>query len=414
MKNIHRRHVLTSIGVGGTLAGGYILCRGASNASFSDWDPMLDTWPLQRYDTSNTAYNPHANPPRSKPTKQKLADISSDGQSNLKTPLISSNHIAVFGPSLTILSRDDNSVVYKDNRESPAAGFGPTRDAHLYFARSNRQPGNNGLDIVDLKIEDGRIEQSSQSFDVGPISGLIVGANELYFGTPSREINGVSHGDSRVWRVDGKMPAVSSNQMYAVGAPNGVVSYQKQFGISRWVEVGPKRQWTGDWLEGQVHRPAVGNNQLLVGTRHVGVEPGRGTITAYNIDDGSQQWQQQFSGIDASTPAISGSHGFTTIGKEGSSNNEVIALELRKGNKIWEDTVDWKLSSSPVVGGDTFLVTGLALDNGIVSSKMVRAYDITSGEKLWTVSFDGGNPSSVAVAGNEIFVTADSSLYSIS
>lgn len=401
MTSITRRQLL---GGGAALAaGGYSghrLLQGVPDADFDAWVPAQDTWPLLRYDAANTAHNPHASPPRQAPRRRTLTSVESHVR-----PLVGSSRIVLYGSTLASYSRESSNVTTVTDAKVLHAGIGPDGNLHAVQRADDTEPH---YSVVSY---DGATETNRYSIHDDHPNSLTVGTKEAYVGTSTRKMLAIQSG-AKNWQVDGMMPALAEGRLYAAGASNGVVAYAERSGFNRPLSAGPKQMWTGKWISGQVHQPAVANGRLVTGTYDL--PPNEGVVVAYDTENGDRLWEPRNLGMDVATPAVVGDRGYTAVGTEGLQSGRVVALDLRTGETLWEDETDW-YAYAPVVSEETLIVLGQVRESGEISAGKVRAYDTTSGEELWTVTFESAVPNraGVGLVGERVYVTIATTLYEL-
>lgn len=401
MATITRRHLLgggAALAVGGY--SGHRLLQGAPDADFDAWMPAQDTWPLPRYDAANTAHNPHASPPRQAPTRRTLTSVEPHVR-----PLVGSSRIVLYGSTLASYSRESSTATTVTDAKVLHAGLGPDGTLHAVQRTDEIEPR---YAVVSY---DGAAETNRFPIHNDHPNSLTVGTKEAYVGTSSRKILAIQSG-AKSWQVDGMMPALTEDRFYAAGASNGVVAYAERSGLNRPLSAGPKQLWTGKWISGQVHRPAVANGQLVVGTYDI--PPNGGVVVAYDTENGDRLWEPRNLGMDVATPAVVGDRGYTAVGTEGLQSGRVVALDLTTGETLWEDETDW-YAYAPVVSEETLVVLGQVRENGEISAEKVRAYDTASGEELWTVTFESAVPkrAGISLVGERVYVTIGTTLYEL-
>ncbi|MFD1634793.1 PQQ-binding-like beta-propeller repeat protein, partial [Haloplanus ruber] len=213
----------------------------------------------------------------------------------------------------------------------------------------------------------------------------------------------------RRWRVDGTMPALVDNRLYAAGAPlDGTVAYAERTGCDRSLRPGPRRAWSAGPVSGFVHAPAVADGRLVVGT----YAEGGGVVAAVDAISGDPLWEPRPLGVDVATPAVVGTHGYVATGTDDRRAGLVAALDLRTGESEWRDETEWH-ALTPAVGGDTLVVAGEAREGGEVVGGVVRAYDRAGGERLWTHRFETPGVGGLALVGGRVLVAAGSSVYEL-
>jgi len=406
MPSLSRRRLL---GGGAALAAGAYaarrLDRGATDADFASWTPDPETWPLPRYDPANTAHNPHASPPRERPSASEIATLQATDDSPYLRPLVGPDRLAAYGSGLLVVPRDGESVRVGD-ASAQRAGFGP--DGRLHAVRSVSEDLGARSALVGYAGDDLR-EAYRFPIDSDYVSSLTVGARELYVGTPNRDIRAVDPGSGRDWRVGGTKTALAHGRLYATEATGrGTVAYEERTGLDRRLDVGPRRVWSAGWITGEANPPAVADGRVAVGS--LGTDGG--ALAAYDADSGERLWAPRPLGLNVSTPALVGGRGYVAAGTDGLESGLVAAINLATGESIWRDEVEW-YAFAPAVGGDTLVVAGERRTANEPTDGVVRAYDRHSGEALWTVTVEAWDPDGLALAGDRVLVAGDASLYEL-
>jgi TolB-like protein len=401
MPSITRREFVGAglVGAAGVY-GASRLHRGATDATFDAWTPDPGTWPLPRYDSANTAFNPNAGPPREGPTASRIASAATAARRPRLSPLVGADHLVVYGSGFAAFPRGGRDAVRERDAPTPLAGFGPDGRLHAVVRDDADAPATLvGYGAADLR------ETTRFGLDADHPQGLIVGSRETYVGGQDGTLRALDPDSGRRWRVDGAMPALDDGRLYAADAPlDGTVAYAERTGLDRRLGVGPARAWSAGTTDGFPDRPAVANGRVVLGTH----AEGGGVLAAVDADSGERLWTQPF-GRDVSTPAVVGDRGYVAVG--GDATGFVAAVDLSSGETVWRDDVDWR-ASTPAVGGETLVVAGERRENGERAGGVVRAYDTASGDVLWTQAFDAP-PTGVALVEDRVVVTAGSELYAL-
>jgi len=402
MPSITRREFVGAGLVGA--AGVYVasrLYRGATDATFDPWTPAPGTWPLPRYDPTNTAFNPTASPPREAPMARRITSAAMAARRPRLSPLVGADHLVVYGSGFAAFPRGGGEAVRERDGPTPLAGFGSDGRLHAVVrGDADASAALVGYDgTADLR------ETTRFGLDTDHPQGLIVGSRETYVGGQDGTLRAVDPDSGRRWRVDGAMPALGDDRLYAADAPlDGTVAYAERTGLDRRLGVGPNRAWSAGPTDGFPDRPAVANGRVVLGTH----AEGGGVLAAVDADSGERLWTHPF-GRDVSTPAVVGDRGYVAVGHD--ADGFVAAVDLSTGETAWRDDVDWR-ASTPAVGGETLVVTGERRTNGERTGGVVRAYDTDSGDVLWTHAFDSP-PAGVALVENRVVVTVGSELYAL-
>ncbi|MFB6255408.1 MAG: PQQ-binding-like beta-propeller repeat protein [Haloplanus sp.] len=348
MPSISRRAFLAAAGTVITAGsyGAYRLHRGATDATFDPWDPAPGTWPLPRYDRANTAHNPHASPPRERPTARRVASATMADRQPRLVPLVGGDHLVVYGSGLAAYPRDGGEPIRERDAPTPLAGVGPGGRLLTVERAAADAPASLVAYASDLR------ETARIGLDADHPQGLVVGSREAYVGGQDGTLRAVDPESGRRWRVDGAMPALGDGRLYAADAPlDGVVAYGERMEFDRRLTVGPKRLWSAGPTDGFPDRPAVADGRVILGT----VAEGGGVLAAVDADTGERLWELRALGRDVSTPAVVEGRGYAAVGRD--EAGLVVAVDLSTGETRWRDAVDWR-ASTPVVGGRTLVVAG--------------------------------------------------------
>ncbi|ESP88732.1 outer membrane protein assembly factor BamB family protein [Candidatus Halobonum tyrrellensis] len=402
MPAITRRRVVAGAAAAAAVGyGGYRAVEGASDADTGAWTPERGTWPLARYDAANTAYNPHASPPRAAPDKRKLGSLAHEGADPpYLSPLAGPDRLAVFGTRLATYA-GDGAVPYGEFA-ARFAGFGP--DGHLHALRSNGSE-------TDLVRYDGR--EAAYRYPVpGYPEGLTLGREEAYVGTVNDGLFAYEPDGGREWGVEGETAALADGRLYTVGGRGGTAAYAERVGPERWLSSGPERLWTTAPVSADGNPPAVADGRLVVGTYGLF----DATLEAFDAGTGDRLWEPESFGergaADVSTPAVVGRNGYVAAGVDGLDAGVVARYDLATGEEVWRDDTEW-YASDPVVGDGTLVVAGDVRSGPDAPATAVRGYDAGTGEELWTVGFPGDGGTALALVGERVLVTAGASLFEL-
>jgi hypothetical protein len=380
---------------------GYRLIEGRPEADFVPWTPEQGMWPLDRYDTQNTAYNPHANPPRETPEIRELGSVASDGaEPAYFSPLVGADRLVVVGDQLATYTQ--GKLTTFEEAETYFAGFDPNDRLH---ATSER-----GTDTT-LVGYDG--SQETYRYPVpGHVEGLTVGADEIYVGTLNDGVFAYEPDTGRDWVVGGETCALTDGGLYTVGGRNGTLSYHDRAPPGQWVSAGPKRMWTAPSVRGDTNPPVVADGRVVVGT--FGLHESE--LAAFDAETGEQLWEPKSfaddGAADVSTPAVAEGDGYVAAGIDGLNTGFVGRYDLESGDQMWRKDTNW-YAYDPVLADDTLVVAGDVRVGSEAPATTVRAYDTESGDELWTVTFSGEGGTDLALVGDRVLATAGSSLYEL-
>lgn len=401
MPSTTRRRLL---GAGVALAtgayGANLLFRGSADVSFATWRPDPGTWPCRRYDSANTAYNPHADPPRDDPTVRERRSVGTSARRPRFRPVVGPDRVALYGTGLAVYPRDSSDAAGVDGTETPFAAFGP--DGRLHATHAFGSGPDPSLSLVGYGA--GLREAYRRSLGSDDPTGLVIGTREAYVGTESGQVEGVDPATDRRWQVDGALPALADGRLYVADASlDGTVCYAERSGLDRRLTAGPERVWSAGPTDGFPYAPAVADGRVVVGSRATGT----GVVRAVDAETGEPLWEPRSLGWDVSTPALVGDRGYAAVG-DGESSGRVVAVDVATGETLWHDPVDWRPVTT-AVGGETLVVAGEAGEMG----GRVRAYDRASGEARWTRSLSGRGPDGLALTGNRVLMSVGASLYEL-
>ena len=380
---------------------GFRLIEGAPKADFASWTPEQGTWPLSRYDTQNTAHNPHANPPRETPEMRELGSVASDGADPAYfSPLAGSDRLVVFGDHLAAYAQGKMTTI--GEAETHFAGFDPS--SRLHVTSESRTDAN-------LVGYDGNQETYRYSVP-GHIEGLTVGADEIYIGTLNDGVFAYEPDTGRDWVVGGETCALTGGRLYTVGGRDGTLAYHDRAPPGQWVSAGPGRMWTAPSVRGDTHPPAVADGRVVVGT--FGLHESE--LAAFDAETGEQLWEPKSfadgGAADVSAPAVTARDGYVAAGINGLTTGFVARYNLESGDQVWRKDTDW-YASDPVLADDTLVVAGDVRVGSEAPATTVRAYDTESGDELWTVTFSGEGGTNLALVGERVLATAGTSLYEL-
>jgi outer membrane protein assembly factor BamB len=402
MPSLTRRQLIAgSTAVAAVGYGGYRLVKGAPDADLGSWTPEQGTWPLKRYDTANTAHNPHASPPRETPKKRELGSIASDGAKPAYFfPLAGPDRLVVYGDELAAYA--DGTITTFGEAETYFAGFSPDGRLHVTTEYDT---------ATNLVGYDGNQEMYRYSVSGHP-EGLTVGRDEVYVGTLNDGVVAYEPDCGRDWVVAGETCALADDRLYTVGGRNGTLAYREQAPPGRWLSAGPGSMWTAPSVRGDSHPPAIADGRLVVGT--YGLH--HSELAAFDAETSEALWEPKSfaddGAADVSTPAVAGRNGYVAAGIDGLDAGFIARYNLESGDEVWRDETDW-YASNPVLAGDTLVVAGDVRVGSEAPTTTVRAYDTESGEVLWTVTFSGEGGTNLALVGERVLATAGSSLYEL-
>lgn len=367
---MNRRQVLAAAGAAGSVA--LTGCLGTSPPSVAGHERT--GWPVHGFDRGNTAYNPDGVGPR--------VDAELDWEYDTGSPTMHSSPVIV----------DD--VVYGAGTGETASLFALDLETgeELWTAGVDGLPGGAPLvtdDIVYLGAWDGRVHGFDR--ETGD----------------ERSAVEVGH------QTRGITPRLVDDTLYVAGAGDGppaVVALDPDEGEERWRY---DEFAEGDDIGGT---PAVADDRLVfVNSEPAHVVP---TIYALDLSTGTVDWQYR-GASDYRVPAAvqDGKVLITTRDHVWTSELSITALDIDDGSDLWhEQTKAINTQSSPAVAEGTVYVAGsrtegcpLASDSDcdpedIDSWGQLYALDLSDGERLWTTELRRDTRSSPAVVGDTVYV----------
>jgi outer membrane protein assembly factor BamB len=245
-------------------------------------------------------------------------------------------------------------------------------------------PGTGGMLRGDVRTFAGPVAASGRAFVLGP-SGHVT-AVSLAGGTSWRvsirpkdidepaTTGGVATDGARVYA------ATAYSQLVALDADSGAVV------------------WEGKLPEPARSAPTVADGKVFVVTQ-------ASTVVALNVADGSEAWTWRGTPeignlLSSANPAVSG--GIVVVPF---TSGELVALEVKTGKPLWNDTLA-RASRSFAVSGLATIAASPVIADGVVYATGVGsrtvATELKSGARLWDVAF--GSAHTPAVAGNALFL----------
>jgi outer membrane protein assembly factor BamB len=173
--------------------------------------------------------------------------------------------------------------------------------------------------------------------------------------------------------------------------------------LTEWPEDGPTLLWQKPELGGGYSTPAVVSNRLyILGSAGLDNEFVQALDVAQN---GEQIWRKRIGNVGEpeqrppypgarSTPTVDGDRLYV-LGSDG----DLLCLNAASGDVIWQkslrndfggDPGEWAYSESPLVDGDTLIVTPGGAEATIV------ALDKNTGEPIWKTPIEGGEEAGYA------------------
>ena len=184
--------------------------------------------------------------------------------------------------------------------------------------------------------------------------------------TPKRAWrSGIGEGSSKERRLLAS-PIVARGRIFAMDTDNRVVAFDARSGDRLWRVAVVPREAEDDAFGGGV---AFDDGRILVTT-------GAAEVLALAFEDGKILWRQSVSAPIRSAPTVANGRVFTV-----SVDNQLHALDVRDGNKLWSHTGITEVAS--LLGGSS-----PAVDQGVVvapfSSGELIALRVESGRQVWS------------------------------
>jgi outer membrane protein assembly factor BamB len=135
---------------------------------------------------------------------------------------------------------------------------------------------------------------------------------------------------------------------------------------------------TGDALFGTASSPVIDRSLLITQTG----KQDNGTLTAYNLADGSKKWSLKTDGAAYSSPVIADFGGLRQAIVE--TQKSLIGVNVADGATLWSvplSTPYDQNSVTPIVVGDLVIYSGLA--NPITAIRPARASGTWTANKVW-------------------------------
>lgn len=371
-------------------------------------DPAADEWLAARFDAQNTAHNPAAAPPTSRPDRRWSVDAGSVTRVYRVPwwPVVAGGRVLVASSdAVSALSAADGSVTWRfepdaETRDQPTA----TGDAVLV--------GTTDETLHTLSVRDGSREESLDAPDWGgvsyegvvPVRSPTVANGRLY--VPRDGAFYVFDGSGRTrWRAylpasTTANPAVVGETVVAAAGGAGAYAFRPS-DRSAWesptadFDEALAWQFSPGSTDGRVTvpvAPTVARGHAYVSTWTVAGSEGAGALYALDADTGEVQWRHEVGGrsrhVDwASTPAVADGTVYV-----GGSAGPLVALDADTGRVRW--SAAFRDVRSVAVGGGVVVAAG---------QSGVAAFDAATGERHWHHAVGAG--SGVALAGTAVYVT---------
>ncbi|WIV67716.1 PQQ-binding-like beta-propeller repeat protein [Natrialbaceae archaeon AArc-T1-2] len=348
-------------------------------------------WPMARYDAAGTGHSPDASGPKDAVRVAWERELDTSFSGAVSPILFEGTLYAVGGPVVALEAETGELEFTHDGpyRSSPApAATDVYRTDTLAISSPAGVVGLNAGGGYRIPLLGGRVgvdrwhgpgEDPDRS-PLGPpdapppvavddaIYAAVPGTNDLVAleATDGTERFRVSHGaGSGNWR-----PAVRNDTVYAVGYARELGAYDAETG---------ENHWTVEIDDLTPHAPTV--------TDEVVVVPGRESVTAVEVDDGSVRWEYDHDGNvsppDRSDAAVADGRVFVADG-----TGSLHAIDLESGEERWTASVGGQ--ASPVVADGVVYLTRRTVS--------VYAFDAETGEERW--EYDLERPTSAPAVGD--------------
>lgn len=177
-----------------------------------------------------------------------------------------------------------------------------------------------------------------------------------------------------IWQTDSSFPGgltLEGDTIYAGGLDNNLHAFDKNSPNTE--EIWIFTAETGIW-----GAPIVADGQVFFGDMN-------GGVYAVDAESGEQLWKTAAAGPIVTSPAIS--EGVIYVASEGDPENRdpkwyLTAFNVEDGTQVWQQSPDAGIYTTPVVIGDS--VVGVLF--GSETSELLVAYDKTSGTQQWAYS----------------------------
>lgn len=375
MPSIERRRLL--VGGGAVLAGGATVRLGSEvvvgeSPTFDRWEPPAGTWPSDRYDSANTAANPHASPPADEPSVAWEADIGPGW-----TGAVVADDTATYaaaGGRVVALDRDDGEPRWDGGHENPDASRHGlcVRDGVVYLL---------GDETAAFEADTGN-ELWERSVENANAHLVVPSADTLYCGRHSLlSARDIETGEER-WRIWSRgrgpvYPAIDDGRLY-VGEPSGLRAFDPRSGWDALRNDGPAAAWdAGDQAFG--FAPVVDDGRVFLGGESL--DPDRETaVSSHDRDDGSELWHSELAERTTSPAIQDGTAVVGTGPQRGEDAGEIVGLDTETGTEQWYVALaEGTGVFETVVAGDLAIVSTYGEQGG-----ELRAYELASGEGVWT------------------------------
>ncbi|CCQ32721.1 alcohol dehydrogenase cytochrome c protein [Halorhabdus tiamatea SARL4B] len=405
-------------------------CSGGNSISADTWSPPEDTWPLARYDCTNTGHNPNAKPPRS--------DV--EAAWTVETPVsahglvVANGLLTAYGEQgLVVIRLDDRTQVLSEFVPAYVAGIAPGADGGQRLYAAGPLGVRDESFVQFLRGWEYTPERNThaiwRTYEAGDSRGparLVANTETVLVGhSGGRDKQLVAFdaesGDIR-WQNEGIYPTLADGSVFVSGN-SGVVRYHPRTGIGASLHSGPRETWAAQYSGSTV--PAVDSGRVIVGGDW-SPAGGMPTLYGYDTETGEALWDPATFGGTANAPAVMNDTAYLSISLYDDfgdyylpNSGELRAVDLPDRTVTWTRETEW-VQRSVVVGDNGVVVTCGGYPDGEAYTGQqsgdggrIRAFDAESGETLWTFS----TPSligSLALVGSTVYAGSnDGAVYAL-
>ncbi|WP_333825638.1 outer membrane protein assembly factor BamB family protein [Pinisolibacter sp.] len=236
--------------------------------------------------------------------------------------------------------------------------------------------------------------------DVRAFAGPVAAGGRAFVLGPSGHVTAVSLAGGTAWRVsvrpnDIDEPATTGgvatdgSRVYAGTAYGKLMALDADSGAVVWDVKLPEPARSA---------PTVSDGKVVVVTQ-------ASTVVAHNVADGTEAWTWRGTPeignlLSSANPAIA--NGIAVVPF---TSGELVALEMKSGKVLWNDTLarasrTFAVSGLATIAASPVIADGVVYATGVGSRTV--AIELKSGARLWDVAF--GSAHTPAVAGNAVFL----------